>query len=134
MSFWKLFRKWIRGGCVWYAVVSLAILLVGVLTDTPFTGNGALSFLLIFPFGLSVSAAGLLYRHKPIARWIRILSHYSITVVAFLVFLLLPNMQGDVTGARVLIMLFAISVVYWFLYLLVHIFRKRLNKLLEEEE
>ncbi len=134
MRFWKLFRKWIRGGCVWYAVASLAILLVGYLTDTPFTGSGALSFLLIFPFGLSVSAAGLLYRQNSIARWIRILSHYSITAVAFLVFLLLPNMQGEVTGARILIMLLVVSVLYWVLFLLVHIFRRRLGKLLEEEE
>ncbi|MBQ9774009.1 MAG: hypothetical protein IJW30_05035 [Clostridia bacterium] len=134
MDFLKLLKKWLRSACVWYAVVSLLMLCIGVAVGSGSSVLSTKSYLMMFPFGLCMSAAGMLYRSAKIDRWLRILAHYAISIVAFLLFLLLPNENPAVPfkASFVLIMIVLLSVVYWLLFLFVHIFRKRLSKLLED--
>lgn len=132
----KLFAKikqWFVGGCVWYAVISLTLLIIGLAISKANATHGisSTSFLLIFPFGLSMSGAGMLYRGK-LPRWSRILLHYLISIVSFLVFMILPAGR-TFSSVFVLLMLVLLSIIYWILFALVHIFSMRWKRVLEED-
>ena len=133
MKTFSKIKQWLVGGCVWYAVISLIFLIIDIALSNTKTTHviSSTSFLLIFPFGLSMSGAGMLYRSK-LPRWSRILSHYGISVVSFLLFMLLP--AGSVSsGVYVLLMLVLLTVIYWILFALVHIFAKRWKRVIEED-
>lgn len=133
MKTFSKIKQWFVGGCVWYAIVSLIFLIIDIaLSNTDATHViSSTSFLLIFPFGLSMSGAGMLYRSK-LPRWSRILSHYVISVVSFLLFMLLPAGSAS-SGVYVLLMLVLLTVIYWILFALVHIFAKRWKRVIEED-
>ena len=126
-------KQWFVGGCVWYAIISLIFLIVDfALSYTNATHViSSTSFLLIFPFGLCMSGAGMLYKSK-LPRWSRILLHYIISIVSFLLFMLLP--AGSLSsGVYVLLMLVLLTVIYWILFALVHIFSARWKRVVEED-
>jgi hypothetical protein len=133
MKTFSKIKQWLVSGCVWYAVISLIFLIIDIaLSNTKATHViSSTSFLLIFPFGLSMSGAGMLYRSK-LPRWSRILSHYVISVVSFLLFMLLPAGSTS-SGVYVLLMLVLLTVIYWILFALVHIFAKRWKRVVEED-
>ena len=133
MKTFSKIKQWLVSGCVWYAVISLMFLIIDIaLSNTKATHViSSTSFLLIFPFGLSMSGAGMLYRSK-LPRWSRILSHYVISVVSFLLFMLLPAGSAS-SGVYVLLMLVLLTVIYWILFALVHIFAKRWKRVVEED-
>ena len=103
-------KQWFTGGCVWYAVVSIIFLILDLALSKDATHViSSTSFLLIFPFGLSMSGAGMIYKSK-LPRWSRILLHYTISVVSFLLFMLLPAGSAS-TGVYVLLMLVLLTVI-----------------------
>ncbi len=126
-------KQWFVGGCVWYAIISLIFLIIDIALSNTNAKHviSSTSFLLIFPFGLSMSGAGMLYRSK-LPRWSRILLHYIISVVSFLLFMLLPAGSTS-SGVYVLLMLVLLTVIYWILFALVHIFAKRWKRIIEED-
>lgn len=126
-------KQWLVGGCVWYAIISLIFLIIDLIISSNNATHvvSATSFLLMFPFGLSMSGAGMLYSSK-LPRWSRILLHYVISVVSFLLFMLLP--AGSISsGVYVLLMLVLLTVIYWILFALVHIFSIRWKRVVEED-
>jgi hypothetical protein len=133
MKTFSKIKQWLVGGCVWYAIISLIFLIIDIaISNTKATHViSSTSFLLIFPFGLSMSGAGMLYRSK-LPRWSRILSHYVISVVSFLLFMLLPAGSTS-SGVYVLLMLVLLTVIYWILFALVHIFSARWKRVIEED-
>ena len=132
MKTFSKIKQWFVGGCVWYAIISLIFLVIDIALSKDATHViSSTSFLLIFPFGLSMSGAGMLYRSK-LPRWSRILSHYIISIVSFLLFMLLP--AGSLSsGVYVLLMLVLLTVIYWILFALVHIFSMRWKRVVEED-
>lgn len=132
MKTFSKIKQWFTGGCEWYAIISLIFLVIDIALSKDATHViSSTSFLLIFPFGLSMSGAGMLYRSK-LPRWSRILSHYIISIVSFLLFMLLP--AGSLSsGVYVLLMLVLLTVVYWILFALVHIFSMRWKRVMEED-
>ena len=125
-------KQWFTGGCVWYAIISVIFLIIDLALSKDATHViSSTSFLLIFPFGLSMSGAGMIYKSK-LPRWSRILLHYTISVVSFLIFMLLPAGSAS-TGVYVLLMLVLLTVIYWILFALVHIFATRWKRVVEED-
>ena len=133
MKTFSKIKQWFTGGCVWYAIISLLFLIIDLALSQKDATHviSSTSFLLIFPFGLAMSGAGMLYRSK-LPRWSRILSHYVISVVSFLLFMLLPAGSTS-SGVYVLLMLVLLTVIYWILFALVHIFAKRWKRVVEED-
>ena len=129
----KKIKQWFTGGCVWYAIISLIFLIIDLVISQKDATHviSSTSFLLIFPFGLAMSGAGMLYKSK-LPRWSRILSHYLISIVSFLLFMLLPAGSTS-SGVYVLLMLVLLSVIYWILFALVHIFAARWKRVVEED-
>ncbi len=133
MNTFAKIKQWFVVGCVWYAIISLIFLMIDLIISYNNATHviAATSFLLIFPFGLSMSGAGMLYRSK-LPRWSRILLHYGISIVSFLVFMLLP--AGSLSsGVYVLLMLVLLTVIYWILFGIVHIFTARWRRVVEED-
>ena len=125
-------KQWFTGGCVWYAIVSVIFLIIDLALSKDATHViSSTSFLLICPFGLSMSGAGMIYKSK-LPRWSRILLHYTISVVSFLLFMLLPAGSAS-TGVYVLLMLVLLTVIYWILFAFVHIFATRWKRVVEED-
>lgn len=132
MKTFSKIKQWFVSGCVWYAIISLIFLIIDIaLSNDAAHVISSTSFLLIFPFGLSMSGAGMLYRSK-LPRWSRILSHYVISIVSFLLFMLLPAGSTS-SGVYVLLMLVLLTVIYWILFALVHIFAARWKRVVEED-
>ena len=132
MNTFNKIKQWLVGGCVWYAIISLVFLIIDLALSKNATHViSSTSFLLIFPFGLSMSCAGMIYKGK-LPRWSRILSHYLISIISFLLFMLLP--AGSVSsGVYVLLMLVLLTVIYWILFAIVHIFQVRWKRVMEED-
>ena len=125
-------KQWFTGGCVWYAIVSVIFLIIDLALSKDATHViSSTSFLLIFPFGLAMSWAGMIYKSK-LPRWSRILLHYVISAVSFLLFMLLPAGSAS-SGVYVLLMLVLLTVIYWILFVLVHIFAARWKRVVEED-
>ena len=133
MKTFKKIKQWFTGGCVWYAIISLIFLIIDLVISQKDATHviSSTSFLLIFPFGLAMSGAGMLYKSK-LPRWSRILSHYIISIVSFLLFMLLPAGSTS-SGVYVLLMLVLLTVIYWILFALVHIFAARWKRVVEED-
>ena len=133
MKTFKKIKQWFTGGCVWYAIISLVFLIIDLIISQKDATHviSSTSFLLIFPFGLAMSGAGMLYKSK-LPRWSRILSHYVISIVSFLLFMLLPAGSTS-SGVYVLLMLVLLTVIYWILFALVHIFAARWKRVVEED-
>jgi hypothetical protein len=125
----KTFQKWLRGGCVYFTVIALFFTTVDFLSDA----SSAISsdrFLLIFPAALTISAAGLILHNQTFPRWGRVLCHYLLTTLSIFVFLYLPTKE-TVQPMMAFTMYLVFSVVYWILFLLVHIIGGRIRRLME---
>ncbi|MBQ9784361.1 MAG: hypothetical protein IJW29_02565 [Clostridia bacterium] len=134
LGFFELLAIWFRTGLLWYAVISLLWMVAGSLTGVGDKYLNVKAFLMLFPFGLCMSAAGMLFASAKIQRWLRILGHYVITIVAFILFVLLPNQNAAAPfkGSFILILIVLLTVIYWILFLFVHIFKTKIKKLFEE--
>ena len=135
MKSWIAIKKWLGGGCVYFTVTALLILFfnfaaLGTVKDA---GNISMySFLLMFPFGLCLSAAGMLLGAKGLSSWIRFLSHYLITVLAVFLFLILPS-GASANSSFYLVMFALLSALYWILFGFVALIRNRVRRLMEED-
>ncbi len=128
----KTFQKWLTGGCIWYTVVTVLLLTLQKLMPDVSSGVNATSFLLILPFGLSISGGNLLLRWERIPRYLRRIGHYLAVLLAVVLFLWLPA-NTAASPATLLILFVAGTALYWLLFGLVHLFRNRILKALEED-
>lgn len=119
----KPLKTWLTNGCIWYTFLSLSMLLIGMLFSTNANTVSAVSFLLFFPCGLCMSAAGMLLRSNVLRKGIRHLLHYLITLVAFLLFVWIPS-GTTATPAFLLFFWLLLSALYWLLFLALHLFRR----------
>ena len=79
-----------------------------------------------------MSAGGLLLGVGSVPRWARYLLHYLFTLLAIVLFLWLPN-NPIASPSTVLILWVAFTVVYWLIFLLVHLIGARIRRLMEED-
>lgn len=127
-----ILKKLFTGACVYYTVVSLAVLIASALLGGDLNGTfTSLNYLLFFPFGLALSGAGILYRNSGLPYWGRLLLHFLITLAAFFCFLWLPS-GANSNASTVLTMLLLLSIAYWVICLIVILARKRFRSFKEE--
>ena len=105
-------KQWLCGASVWFTAVSLSMLLVGILFLPSMDYISTLSYFLFFPFGLCMSAAGMLRRVKPIPLALRNLFHYLITLASFILFVYLPS-GANLSLPSVFFALLLFSMIYW---------------------
>ena len=87
-------KKLFTVACVYYAIFSLALLLINVILVGSTDGMviGVLNVLLLFPFALSLSGAEFLRKSEKLSGVARILLHDLIFAAALLLFLWLSDL------------------------------------------
>ena len=128
----KHFKKWLCGACYYFTGISLFIILLFMALFNEEQAISGSAFLLVFPASLVMSAGGLLLGVKAIPRWARNLLHYLFTLLAVFLFLWLPH-NPIASPSTVLILLAVFTLVYWLLFLLVHLIGGRIRRLMEED-
>lgn len=134
MKAFRTLLAWIQGGCIYFTVISLFMILLNLAlggSDATMRGISPTAFLLFFPCGLGISTGGLLLKAKRIPAPARGLLHFFCTLLSILLFVWLPA-NPTARPSTVLIMLVAFSILYWLLFLLVHVTKKRIRSLLED--
>ncbi|MBQ7335154.1 MAG: hypothetical protein IJW92_01600 [Clostridia bacterium] len=132
MKTWNLFKKWLIGGCVAYSLLSLFVLLLQIMISESTLMVDANSFLLMFPCGLGISAAIRLGKTEKLPRWVRYILQYVIILLSFVLFLWLPRSTAF-SPVNLLLLLVLLSVIYWVLFLLIHLLLVRIKRLWEED-
>lgn len=132
MKYRQTIGKWLCGGCVCYTLLSVFFLILG----TALSGSGyrvnTFSFLMMLPCAFLLSFANLLLMNRRQEFWLRALLHYLITTVSVFLFLWLPA-GVEARGSTVLILAVAFSVVYWILFFLIRMMRRRILRLLSDD-
>lgn len=126
-------KKLFTAASVYYAVFSLALLLINVILTGGTDGKviGVLNVLLLFPFSFALSSAEFLRKSNKLSGVTRMLLHYLIFAAAFLLFLWAPSKTTkNLTNAIFMLLLF--TLVYWVVYLIGHLTAKRINSIREE--
>ena len=133
----KALKQILVRGCITYTCLSLLFLLINLIV-TAAAGDSlerapipALTFLMLFPFGLAMAAGGMLphrFPHGP-GR----LCHYLITLLSLWLFLLLPS--GVQTRASTMLVLFAVvTLLYWGVFGLITLTRGRFRRIMNDSE
>ena len=134
MKFSVALKKTVTTACVYYAGISVALLIIQAIANGGLNefAIGALEFLLLFPFSLSISAAKTINRHASFSSAARRLLHYFIFTLAFFLFLWLPTLNADSKPMNSIIVLVLFSIVYWLSFLIVSLTKKRFQGFREE--
>ncbi len=128
-----LVKKWLTDTCIWFTVITLILMIIPVILGSSLESKPYVKqFLFILPFSLSFSAAQMLLRAKPLSSSAKRVLHYLITLLAFYLFLWLP--AKSISGfTAVLIALFLLSILYWLIFLIVFLTKKRFRSFTEED-
>ncbi len=117
--------------CVWYTAVSALFLLVGIISGAGNFSLSALSFLLMLPMCLCFSVAGMLLKYEKLHPALRRLFHFVIFILSVLLCLILPN-NTVMQPVTVLLLICAMTAVYWVTVGVLHLFGKRFRRILED--
>lgn len=119
-----IFKRWLTGGCIFFTVFSVCLILLKLLLDGTAEGNiSLLHFLLLFPCGLCVSAANQLSQTS-LSEGVRLLLHYLITTLSVFAFLWLPSDNAK-DLVKNLLAFAVITLLYWLIHLISRRFRNR---------
>ena len=133
MKFSTLIKQLLTGACVYYAIASLLLLLINILIKGSISevAISVLNVVLLFPFGLAMSGAQMLLKSPSLPKLAGMLLHFTITLTAFLLFLLLPANPHAKAGYY-LIALLLVAILYWIGYAVVTLTKKRFQSFREE--
>ncbi len=126
-------KRLLVGACIYYSVFSLVLLIINVILNGQVAGT-ALSVpnvLLLFPFSFSLSGAEFIRKSDKLSGGIRVLLHYLILSVAFLLFLWLPSNAKKTLESALLLVLLE-SIIYWVVFAICRLTVKRFHSFKEE--
>ena len=133
MKFWKTLKKWFAISCVCFTLITMFMLITALLGSQNEKVINAAQVLRTFPCALCLGAAWCIWQAQKPARYIRILSHYLIHVLAIFLFLYLPVSLSGQAAAR-LLMLVLLSLIYWIIFGLSALIRSRIRVLTEQDQ
>ena len=131
MKFWKNLKNWFAISCVCFTLITMFMLATALLGSQNEKVVNASQVLRTFPCALCLGAAWIIWSTQRIARWLRILSHYLIHVLAVFLFLYLPvSLSGQ--AAAGLLMFVLLSAMYWGVFGLSALIRSRIRVLTQK--
>ena len=131
MKIWNFIKKIFKSTCVYFTLISIVILLLGLLD-----GNDAskswftTSTFLFLPFGLCMAFAQELLCAKRFSGFARYVGHYVITIAAIIGML---AFNASFSTTNLIILIFFLTILYWIIFGIVILLRRRLKKLMEED-
>ena len=131
MKIWNFIKKIWKSTCVYYTLISVLLLLLGLIdgNNAAATGFNTSAFLFL-PFGLCMAFAQELLCTAKLSRLSRYLGHYAITIAA-IVGLLAFN--AHFTSTSLILLIVFLSILYWIIFGITVLIRRRIKKLLEED-
>ncbi len=130
MKIWNFIKKIFKNTCVYFTLISIAFMILGIIGGSDASGIGfKTSALLFIPFGVCMALAQELLCAKNLSAPARYLGHYFITIVSFFLCFIIPSVQ-DFDGIVVILFL---SILYWIIFGIALLIHHRLKKLMEED-
>ena len=131
MKIWDFIKKILKNTCVYYTLISVALLLLGLLDGNGTLGVGFNSSALLFiPFSVCMALAQELLCCKSLSRAVRYLGHYAITLAATVV---LFSFKASFTSSNLIVLLALLTVLYWMIFGIAVLIRKRIKKVFSED-
>ena len=127
-------KQWLASGCVYFTACTFLMAFIRLIVSGEESAGmiNVVSFLFFFPFGLAMSAAGMILCNKSLPRWSRYLLHYGITILSLYVFVWMPS-NTVARPSTVLIVFVVFTVLYWLVFGLIQLIRSRIRKLMETD-
>lgn len=123
----RVFRL-IETGALYTVLITSLFMLFSALSGLSSPAITAGRFFIILGFGMLLSVAGLLFEAKNLPYFVKVILHYSVALVAFiLLFVVIGNL-----AARGVATVFAVSVFFTALYFLVFFLVRLVSRLLEK--
>ena len=123
----RVFRL-IETGALYTVLITSLFMLFPALSGLSSPAITAGRFFIILGFGMLLSVAGLLFEAKNLPYFVKVILHYSVALVAFiLLFVVIGNL-----AARGVATVFAVSVFFTALYFLVFFLVRLVSRLLEK--
>lgn len=130
----EAFKKIALGSCVYYTAVTFLVLFLYFALNLDLAdGMQALALIAILPFSVLFASANTIYRHTTLAKWLRVLIHYALTVGGAFVFLYLPNKDPQQTGKQALILFLVFTVLYAIIMGIILIISGRIHRVKRDE-
>lgn len=123
----RVFRL-IETGALYTVLITSLFMLFSALSGLSSPAITAGRFFIILGFGMLLSVAGLLFEVKNLPYFVKLILHYAVALVAFiLLFVVIGNL-----AARGVATVFAVSVFFTALYFLVFFLVRLVRRLLEK--
>ena len=101
------------GACVTYTVTIFLFLFLYFLLNKDLSGGvQPVALIAILPFAILFACANVIYRKTPLAKWLRVLIHYVLTVGGAFLCLYLPNKNPEVPASKAMILFLIFTAVY----------------------
>ncbi|MBQ9806289.1 MAG: hypothetical protein IJW49_07275 [Clostridia bacterium] len=131
MKIWNLIKKIFKSTCVYFTLISIVFMLLGIIGGNDASGIGFKSSALLFiPFGICMALAQELLCAKTLSALTRYLGHCAITLIAFVVLL---SANADFTFAKLIVLIVLLLILYWIIFGIALLIRRRLKNLMEED-
>ena len=127
--------KIFKSACVYYTVTTfLLIFLFWLISDDITRAMHPVSLMLILPFSLLFATANTIFRESGLDTWVKVICHYTMTMLGVMLCLYLPNQAADARPMGALALLLALSVIYAIVMGVVLYLRARLYKVERDEK
>jgi len=124
-----------KNACVYYTVTTfLLIFLFWLISDDITRAMHPVSLMLILPFSLLFATANTIFRESGLDTWVKVICHYTMTMLGVMLCLYLPNQAADARPMGALALLLALSVIYAIVMGVVLYLRARLYKVERDEK
>ena len=124
-----------KNACIYYTVTTfLLIFLFWLISDDITRAMHPVALMLILPFSLLFASANTLFCAAKMDTWLKVICHYSITMLALMLCLYLPNKASDARPMGALALLLALSVIYAVIMGIVLTLRARLFRVERDEK
>jgi threonine/homoserine/homoserine lactone efflux protein len=131
MKLRNFIKRLFTNTCVYFTLVSIAMILLGLLDKSSASGIGFnTSALLFIPFGILMALAQEVLCAKKLSRTARFLGHYVITLAAIIA---LFATKASFTATNLIILLAFLSILYWMIFGIVVLIRKRVKRIFSED-
>lgn len=122
------------GACVTYTAATFFILFLYFLLNKDLSGAmHPVALIAILPFAILFSSANVIYRKTPLAKWLRVLIHYVLTVGGAFLCLYLPSKNPETPAAKAMMLFLIFSAVYAVVMTAVLLIAARIRRVKRDE-
>lgn len=124
-----------KSACIYYTVTTFLLIFLFWLVSNDITrAMHPVALMLILPFSLLFATANTIFRESSLDLWIKVICHYTITMLGLMLCLYLPNKAPDARATGALALFLVLSLIYAIVMGAVLYLRARLFKVERDEK